>query len=245
MKKLVAVVPLVLIMVGCTQSAPHADPSVIQSRSAQWDAALNAGDIDALAALYTEDARIMAPNAEMTVGTDAVRSAFGGMIDAGLKSKLTSLDVSLADGIGHNVGTYVLMAGDEQVDAGKFVETWERGDDGMWRISNDIYNSDMPVAAPEMPAMPMTHVMISHEVADGDAWLAAWNDSDSRHELFKANGAPHVHVLQHADNANLTGLIVGVSDMAAFMAMLESAEGQAAAAEDGVEWDTLVMLTEK
>jgi hypothetical protein len=62
--------------------------------------------------------------------------------------------------------------------------------------------------------------------------------------LFKANGVPHVHVLQNADDPNLTGLILGVSDMAALKAMLESEEGQAAAAEDGVKWDTVIMLTE-
>jgi len=244
MKRLIVLISLGLIMVGCTQSAPPADPSVIQSRSAEWDAALNDGDIDALAALYTDDARIMAPNAEMAVGTEAVRGAFGGMIDAGMSSSLTSIDISIAGGIAHNIGTYALMAGDEQIDTGKFIETWERGDDGVWRISNDIYNSDLPVAAPEMPAMPMTHVAISHEVEDADAWLAAWEGDDGRRAMFKANGVPHVHVLQSADNPNQTGLILGVSDLAALMAMLASEEGQAAAAEDGVKWDTVIMLTE-
>jgi ketosteroid isomerase-like protein len=244
MNRLVALVSLIFMMAACTQSAPSADPSVIQSRSAEWDAALNAGDIDALAALYTDDARIMAPNAEMMVGTEAVRSAFGGMIDAGMTSSLTSIDISISGDVAHNIGTYALMAGDEQIDAGKFIETWERGEDGVWRISNDIYNSDLPVAAPEMPSMPMTHVAISHEVEDADVWLAAWEGDDGRRAMFRANGVPHVHVLQNADNPNLTGLILGVADMAALTAMLESEEGQAAAAEDGVKWDTVIMLTE-
>jgi ketosteroid isomerase-like protein len=246
MKKLVTLLPLILVAVGCTQGgAPAADPSEITARSAEWDAALNAKDIDGIVALYTDDARMMAPNMPAGTGSDGVRAAFTGMIEAGLSVKLTSVDAVVSGDVGYNVGTYVLSAGDEQADIGKFLEVWERGADGVWRISNDIYNSDLPAAAPE-PSMPMemTHVMITHEVEDGEHWLAAWQGEDSRENLFKANGAMHVHTLQNADNPNLTGLIVAVSDMDAFTAMLESEEGQAAAAEDGVVWETVTMLTD-
>jgi len=243
MRKLIILTPFILAIVACTQSAPATDPSVITSRSAEWDAALNAKDIDALVALYTDDARIMSPNAEMGVGSDAVRKDFGGMIEAGLNVKLTSIDATVAGDVGHNIGTYVLTAGDEQIDVGKFVETWARGDDGVWRIANDIYNSDTPVAAAE-PSMPMTHLVITHEVEDVDAWMAAWRGDDSRHKLFSDNGAAHVHTFSNPDNPNQTGLVVAVKDMDALAAMLESEEGQAAAAADGVKADTLTMLAE-
>ena len=59
-----------------------------------------------------------------------------------------------------------------------------------------------------------------------------------------ANGARHVHTLQDPNNPNMTGLIVAVADMEAFTAFLQSEEGQAAAAEDGVRTDTMVMLIE-
>ena len=128
---------------------------------------------------------------------------------------------------------------------GTFVETWARGGDGAWRISNDIYNTDIPVAAAE-PSMPMTmtHMLITHEVADGEAWLSAWRGEDSRHTLFQENGAAHVHTLQNADNPNLTGLIVAVSDMDTLNAMLASEEGLAAAAADGVDAESITVLVE-
>lgn len=243
MKKLTFLFPVVLLIVSCTHGTPATDPSVISSRSAEWDTALNNGDIDALAALYTDDARIMPPNAEMASGTDAVRDAFGGMIESGLISSLTSVDISVSGNVGYNVGTYVLTAGDEQVDVGKFIETWVRGDDGLWRISNDIYNSDLPVEPPK-PSMPMTHLVITHEVEDVDAWMAAWRGEDSRHKLFADNGAAHVHTFSSPDNPNLTGLVVAVKDMDALDAMLVSEEGQAAAAADGVRAETLTTLVE-
>ena len=239
MKKLLAVIPLFVILVGCNQAAAPGDPSEIHARSAEFDAAINGGDIDALVALYTDDARIMPPNASMTMGLDAVRAEFGGMIDAGLKSKLTSIQTSVSGDIAYNIGTFTLSAGDTVVDEGKFVETWQRGADGAWRISNDIYNSDSPPAGSDNE-----HLVIIHEVNDADHWLAAWRGDDSRRTMFEANGAAHVHTFTNADNPHQVGLVISVSDMAALFAMLESEEGLASAEADGVRRDTLRVLTE-
>ena len=239
MKRLITVIPLLLILAGCNQAATPGDPSEITARSAEWDAALNAKDVDALVAMYTDDARVMSPNAAMTVGADGVRVAFGGMIDAGLSSKLTSIETSVSGDLGLNVGTYTLLAGDAVVDTGKFIETWSRGSDGVWRIANDIYNSDNPPAGSDNE-----HLMIIHEVNDVDHWLAAWQGENSRREMFKANGAAHVHTFTNPDNPHQTGLVISVSDMGALVTMLESEEGLAAAEADGVRRDTLRVLTE-
>ncbi len=245
MKRLLTLLPLFLMITGCNQSPPPADSSVITSRSEAWEAALNAKDIDALVALYTSDARILPPNGKMASGSAAVRNEFGAMIDAGLSGELTSVEAMVSGDIGYNVGVHTLRAGDDLVDTGKYTEIWHRGDDGQWRISNDIWNSDMPVAAMAATIKaPKTHLMISHEVKDADHWMAAWRGENSRHKLFMDNGAAHVHTFRSADNPNLTGLVVAVSDMDALNAMLESEEGQAAATEDGVKFDTIVILAE-
>jgi uncharacterized protein (TIGR02246 family) len=229
------------MIAACNQAPMSADPSVITSRSDAWEAALNAKDIDALVELYATDARILPPNGKMQTGRDAVRAAFGGMIDAGLGGELTSIETRVVGDIGYNVGTYALTADGATVDTGKFIEIWHRGDDGQWRYANDIWNSDAPVA---MAEAPHSHLMIVHDVDDGDHWLAAWRGDDSRHKLFEANGAAHVHAFQNPDNPNQTGLVVAVTDMDAINAMLQSEEGQAAAKADGVKMDSIVMLTE-
>jgi hypothetical protein len=92
--------------------------------------------------------------------------------------------------------------------------------------------------------MSMTHVLITHEVGDVDTWMAAWSGEDSRHAVFRKNGVKYVHVMQDPTNPNVVGLILNVADMDKFKAFLESAEGQAAAAEDTVIWDSMVMLVE-
>ena len=247
MKRLLTAIPLLIIISACTQGPHSEDASVLAERGEAFEAALNAKDMDALVALYESDARIMSPNAPMASGHDAVRADFGGMIDAGLTVELTSIDGSISGDIGYNVGTYVLKSGDTVIDTGKYMESWHRGDDGVWRYTNDIYNSDLPAPAPEpapMANMPMTHLMISHEVEDADRWLAAWEGEDSRHKLFEDNGAAHVHTFQNSDNPNLTGLVIAVNDMAALTAMLESEQGRVAAAYDGVKMDTMKVFVQ-
>ncbi len=241
MRKLLTVVSLFLLITACTQSPPPADSSDITSRSEAWEAALNAADIDALVALYTDDARLLPPNGEMTIGRDAVRAEFITMIDAGFSSELTSVEAVVSGDIAYNVGTYTTTLGGEQVDVGKFIETWHRGDDGQWRIANDIYNSDLPLAT---ASAPETHIMITHDVDDAEHWMAAWRGKNSRHKLFTDNGAAYVRTFRSADDPNLTGLLVGVNDMDRLNAMIDSEKGAAAAAADGVRWDTMLILNE-
>lgn len=243
MNKLLILLSILVVAAGCNQTSLSTDSSGIKSGSEAWEAALNAKDIDAIVDLYTSDARVLAPNSEMTTGSAGIRSAFGAMIDGGLSVDLTSIDAKVSGDMGHNVGTYVLTANGEVADVGKFVETWQRGTDGKWRIANDIYNSDRPAAAPES-SMAHKHVMIWHEVADGDKWMDAWRGENSRHKLFADNGAMHVHTFRSPDDPNLTGLVIAVHDMDALNAMLQSEEGQATAMSDGVKMDTLKMLVE-
>lgn len=244
MKRLLSVTPLLLIAAACNQAPAPADPSGITSGSQAWEDAMNAGDADALAAVYTSDARLLPPNLEMASGTEVVRAVFGGMIEAGVSLDLTSIETKVEGSIGYNVGTYEQFLNGEPVDKGKFVETWQRGDDGQWRISNDIFNSDLPAKPAHEDGMEMTHLVITHKVTDAEHWLNAWRGEDSRHQLFKENGAAHVHTLQSADDPNLTGLVIAVTDMEALHTMLSSAEGQAAAAADGVDAESMQSLIE-
>jgi uncharacterized protein (TIGR02246 family) len=249
MNRPIIVLPLLLTIAACGQQATPGDTTALEASSDAWELAMNAKDIDALADLYTEDARILPPDAPMGSGRDAVREVFGGMIEAGIGGETTILEASVNGDTGHIVGTYTLIVDGEAAGTGKYIETWERGADGQWRISNDIFNADVPPMRKKMHRQgmhgkDMTHVMITHEVEDGDRWIAAWTGPDNRRDLFRANGARGVHAFQSMDDPNLTGLVIGVEDMEALGAMLESEEGQAAAAEDGVLMDTMIMYTE-
>jgi uncharacterized protein (TIGR02246 family) len=240
MKRLLTLLSLGLVLTACDQQAPATDTTDLEVRSDAWETALNAKDVASLVDLYTEDARLLPPDGEMTSGKDGVRAAFGGMIDAGISGETTRVETTVSGNVAYIVGTFTLVAGGEQVGTGKYIETWRRSADGQWLITNDIFNND---PSPK-PKMAMTHVMITHSVDDADRWSAAWRGEDSRKEMFTSNGAAHVHAFYSEDNPNLTGLVIAVKDMDALGAMLMSDEGKAAAAEDGVRADTMVMMTE-
>jgi len=240
MNKSVTILPLLMLMAGCSQPADYGQSSEFSSRENEWEAAFNAKDFDAITALYADDARLMPPNGTATVGHDGIRATFGGMIDAGLSVDLTSIETKSRGDIAYVVGTYQLLAGDEVADRGKYIETWHRSN-GDWHMANDIWNSDLPAAG---GGDGNTHVMILHEVEDFDRWIAAWRGKNSRHDQFRANGAAHLHTFQNADNPNLTGLVISVSDLAALNAFLASEEGASAAAADGVDLDAMTVLAE-
>ena len=245
MKRMAFVLAAVFAVAGCTDTAGFSN------RLDAFESAMNAQDVEGLVELYAEDASLMPPNMPAMTGHDAVRETFGGMIEQGITVDLNTSSFEVALGSAHRVGTYKTMAGGQVVDTGKFIETWSK-DGGAWRMTNDIWNSDNPPALPppkqkhekKRGGMEHPHVMILHEVEDADRWFAAWRGENSRHDMFKANGARHVHTFQHPENANLTGLVVAVDDMAALEAFLASDEVQAAATEDGVRMDTLQVLPE-
>ncbi len=155
MKKLLTTLPLFLMMMGCNQTSMSTDPSVLSARTEAWEAAFNAKDVDSLVMIYTSDTRLLPPNGETVTGRDAVRAIFGGLIDAGISGELTSVDAKVSGDMGYDIGTYTLMDGDTVVDTGKFIEIFHRGDDGEWRISNDMWSSDLPAAAPMEESAPM------------------------------------------------------------------------------------------
>jgi len=232
-----------LVIVGVAACAPapqgSQDSPEISAGAKAWNEALNAGDIESIVAMYTEDARILPPNAEIAQGHDAARKIFGSMIDAGLGGTLATLEATAAGDIGYRVGTYVLETADGTVaDKGKYIETW-RLVDGSWKISNDQFSSDLPARG-----SGGTTVAITHEVEDADRWLAAWQGEGSRHELFALHGAPHVRVFQSPESPNHVGLVIDVEDMEALQSFLSSPEGEQAKAEDGVKDATMTVLAE-
>jgi ketosteroid isomerase-like protein len=232
-------VALLLIVAGVACAPPTAQESPeLAAKAAAWEDAMNAADVEAIVALYAEDARLMPPNAETGQGHDTVRDTFGGMIAAGLSVDLETTEAMAAGNLGTRIGTYVLTSADgTEADHGKYIETWEKTGDG-WVITNDIWNSDVAIGA------GTTSLIGTHMVEDGDHWLAAWSGENSRHADFALHGAPSVRVFQSPDNANLTGLLIDVADMDTFQAYLEGEEGTAAKAEDGVKDETLQILAE-
>jgi ketosteroid isomerase-like protein/heme-degrading monooxygenase HmoA len=234
------VVGVLLMIVAVAACAPQAvDQSAeLAAMNDSWATALNAGDIDGLTGLYTEDCVVMPPNTEMMSGQAAARAEFGEMIDAGITMEMGTIKTVAGGNVGFHVGTYSLMTPDGTViDRGKFIEGWQKVA-GQWQIANDIWNSDWA------PNAMTTTMIFTHEVGDADVWLAAWSGKPGRKGDFAEHGVPSARVFQSMENPKLVGLLVEVADMDAFQAWLNSPEGDAAKAEDTVKNATIHVFSE-
>lgn len=235
-KRILSAAAMSVLVVACAAPPSAQISTEAPAMSEQWEAAFNAGDIEALAALYSENCRLLPPGEMMMEGRDAVRAVFGGMIEAGLSGTLSSVESMQAGDLAYNLGTYVVSAEDGSiVGTGKFVELW-RKIDGEWKMVNDIWNED--------PGPETTTVAVTHEVEDQDAWLAAWSGPDSREAMFMEHGVTDVRIFTGPEDSNRIGLLMEVADMDALMAFMATPGVQEAAREDGVVWDTIRFMPE-
>jgi len=115
--------------------------------SARWQAAWDARDAAGVAALYTKEAKLMPPNAKVSVGRATIEGTMRQVMSE-MPGKLTLAlwDTGTSGNLGFARGTYTLA--DESgatLDTGKWIEVRKKVD-GKWFIDSDIWNSD---ASPE------------------------------------------------------------------------------------------------
>ncbi len=109
-----------------------------------WQKAYNAGDAAALTALYTKDAKVMAPGAKPASGTSAIQALFAADVAHGAKNTLTQEDVVGFGDYALETGSYVATSADgKHLDHGSFMTLLKKVDGG-WKIHRDTWNSSMP-----------------------------------------------------------------------------------------------------
>jgi uncharacterized protein (TIGR02246 family) len=119
--------------------------AAIRKGSKAWEAAWNAGDAAALAALYVDDAVVMAPGSEPAKGKAAITKHFTAAIEAGAgaKTAITTEQVMATGDWAVEIGGFVNTAADgSHADHGRFMATWKQVD-GKWMLYRDIWNSSM------------------------------------------------------------------------------------------------------
>jgi uncharacterized protein (TIGR02246 family) len=132
--------------------------TAIEASNQRFMAFLNAGQGDSLAALYTENGRMMGPNATAYVGRAAIAGSVNGM--AGMKPALvlTVEDVAVNGPLAIERGAYKFTftppgATAPMTDTGKYLVHWHMVD-GKWMEVDDIWNSDLPAMPMGPPAKP-------------------------------------------------------------------------------------------
>jgi uncharacterized protein (TIGR02246 family) len=116
----------------------------IEAGEQAWLTAFNGGDAAGVAALYTEDARLMPPDAEILEGHGAIEPFIKGFVQTGGKLTFDLITVHESPSMCVAVGRYILDIPGAPQDRGKYIEVWASQSDGSWRIVDDIFNSSLP-----------------------------------------------------------------------------------------------------
>ena len=109
-----------------------------------WAAAFNKGDAAAVAAMYTEDAFVLPPGAEMVKGRAAIEAFWRQAAQQMGDAKLTTVDVlPLGPSAAREIGTVSLKTKSQpsQEIIGKYAVVW-RKIGGSWKLATDIWNTN-------------------------------------------------------------------------------------------------------
>ena len=145
----------VLLLALCAAAAPAADTAAdetaVRAINPMWFKAYNAGDIDAVTALYAEDAVLNIPGVPAARGHAAIHEAMvkdhAATAAGGLTLKgADHAEVGVSGDLAWEWGTFTVTdKSGATVDTGKYVTVYGKKG-GKWRIIRDIWNSNAPPA---------------------------------------------------------------------------------------------------
>ncbi len=127
-----------------------ADEARIRSVDSAFMAAANAGDAEAVSAVYTDDAALLAPNLPPQKGRDAIKAFWGGFLGVyTVRFEVVSDTVEGRGDLAYNLGHYRFSAVPKAkgapgvADEGKFLEILRKQPDGSWKYVLDMYSSNL------------------------------------------------------------------------------------------------------
>lgn len=107
----------------------------------QFEAAVAAQDADALAALYTEGARLIPPGEPAVTGRDAIRGHWAAAFAAGVDgADLETHEVYAMGDTATELGAVDIRAGGQAAGGARYTVVWAKDGDA-WRLHRDIWNS--------------------------------------------------------------------------------------------------------
>lgn len=128
-------------------SQQHSDArQQIGEANARFAEAFARGDAETACQVYTDDAMVMPPDAEIVRGRPAITEFWRAVMGAGVKSAdLTTIELEVvSEDTAYEIGrvdlTIVPEGGQQIQQPAKYVVVWKRGEQG-WKWHVDIWNN--------------------------------------------------------------------------------------------------------
>lgn len=129
-------------MTGGRDSSRVAD--ALDASRAAFVADFARGDVASACDVYTEDARLLAPSAELVQGRNAIECFWEAGIESGVTAvELEPLEVACGAGLTYEIGRYALwLDGAEASECGAYVLVHALQPDGSWRRAVEMFNPE-------------------------------------------------------------------------------------------------------
>jgi len=143
-----------------TQPTPAADTratdeATLRNLDMEWSKAAGAKDVDKTVSFYSDDAEVLPQNSSVIKGKGPIHALWKGMLGSQFSGggwKPTKVEVARSGDLAYVSGAYEFNETDANgkpiVDKGKYLEVWKKQPDGNWKCVADIFNTDLPAAAP-------------------------------------------------------------------------------------------------
>ncbi len=125
--------------------------AAIREADAAWLRVFAGRDTTAAVAAVEATGSVLAPNAPIATGSQAVRSLFEGFYalpGMTISWQLADAQAAKSGDLGYSHGAYQLTFNDPKgkpiTDHGKYATVWRKQADGSWKVVLDIFNSDLP-----------------------------------------------------------------------------------------------------
>jgi len=139
----IALVPITLAF------AAGPDEKAVREADEQWSKVAGAKDLDKTVSIYADDAVVLPPNQAAVTTKDGIRNLWKGFLDSltDISWKTTRVTMAKSGDMGYWIGTYVATLKDGIKDEGKYCAVWRKQADGKWKVSADMFSSDLPAPA--------------------------------------------------------------------------------------------------
>jgi uncharacterized protein (TIGR02246 family) len=119
----------------------------------RFEALFDAGDAAGMASFYTEDAKLLAENADLVQGRAAIEQFWQGAISraraASAVRTISLHEVTSSGDLGYALGTVVVRIPAGRELTTKYATIWQRDADGRWRLAVDSSSPNPPANAPD------------------------------------------------------------------------------------------------